>query len=302
MIECVPNVSEGRDPEIISRIADAIVRADCRLLDVHSDPDHNRSVYTIVGEAEQIEYGAVALAESATALVDLAAHCGVHPRIGAVDVIPFIPLGSTPMSKCVDVARNVGRTLGKHLDLPVFLYGAATQSRQRMSLPGIRRGGMKALARRLNDTPPDFGPWHLHPTSGAVAIGARPLLVAFNVVLDTNDIAAARAIAAAMREVNGGLPGVKALGFALASRGLVQVSMNLTQVPRNEDDIARPTLPRVFQYAESEASHLGIAVLESELVGLVPKAALADGTAASLRMREDPCKRILEVSIGESLP
>jgi glutamate formiminotransferase len=312
LIECVPNVSEGRDPTIIARIADAITNTGCHLLDVHSDPDHHRSVFTMVGDSEQVADGAVALTECATALIDLTTHRGVHPRIGSVDVIPFVPLGSTAMSACVTVAQHVGRILGDRLGLPVLLYGSAARSAQRVSLSWIRRGGLLALSRKLIEDAPDFGPRQPHPTAGAVAVGARAFLVAFNVVLNTADVSISRAIASMLREANGGLPGVKALGLSLASRHLTQVSMNLaqvmptlaqvtsnlTQVPPLADVIAT-SIPSAFRAVEREANRLGIGVVESEIVGLVPRIALADASAADLLMREDPRDRILETRIAE---
>ncbi len=302
MIECVPNVSEGRDRAIIEQIAKSITSTGCRLLDVHSDPDHHRSVFTLVGDEEQIADGAVALVESATALIDLRAHCGVHPRIGAVDVIPFVPLGSANMSSCVTVAQRVGRTIAERFALPVFLYGAAARSAQRSSLSRIRRGGFQGLSKKLAENPPDFGPRHPHPTAGAVAVGARPCLVAFNVVLNTADVSIARAIASALREANGGLPGVKALGLVLDSRHLTQVSMNLTRVPRHLADVPATTIPAAFRAVDREARRLGARVLESEIVGLIPRAALGDAIAADLLMQDDPRDRILEARIAEHMP
>jgi len=293
-------VSEGRNPKIIARIADAITSTGCYLLDIHSDPDHHRSVYTMVGDCEQIADGVVALTQSATTLIDLRTHRGVHPRIGSVDVIPFIPLGSTPMSVCVTMAQRAGQILGDRFELPVLLYGAAAQSEQRVSLPWIRRGGLQALADKLRENAPDFGPQHPHPTAGAVAIGARRFLVAFNIVLSTSDVSIARTIALLLREANGGLPGVKALGLMLASRRLTQVSMNLTQVPHDLADVQNATtIPEAFHAVKREAERLGVNVLESELVGLIPRIALGDATAADLLMRDDPRERILETRIVE---
>ena len=288
-------MSEGRDCTIVERIAKSITSTGCRLLDVHSDPDHHRSVFTMIGDAEQIADGAVALVESATALIDLRLHRGVHPRIGAVDVIPFVPLGSTKMSACTAVAQRVGRTIAQRFTLPVLLYGAAARSTQRASLPWIRRGGLQGLSKRLTDNPPDFGPQQPHLTAGAVAVGARPLLVAYNVVLNSDDVAVARKIASLIREANGGLPGVKALGLSLASRNLTQVSMNLTQVHAT-------TIPEAFRAVEREAKRLETKVLESEIVGLLPRAALGGATAADLLMQGDPRDRILEARIAEHTP
>jgi len=294
----VPNVSEGRDPAIIAKIADAITNTGCHLLDVHSDPDHHRSVFTLIGDEEKIVSGAVALTESATALIDLSSHSGVHPRIGAVDVIPFVPLGTTPMSTCVRVARQAGEILGDRLGLPVILYGAAARSLERASLPWIRRGGLPSLALKLMEDGPDFGPRKPHPSAGVVAVGARPFLVAFNVVLDAADLSIARAIASDLREANGGLPGLKALGLALASRHLTQVSMNLTQVSPNSADGPGTNILMAFREVARAAKRLGTCVLESEIVGLVPRIALANASAADLLMRTDPREQVLETRIA----
>ena len=288
-------MSEGRDRAVIEEIARSITDTGCRLLDVHSDPDHHRSVFTMIGDEEQIADGAVALASSAAARIDLRTHRGVHPRIGAVDVIPFVPLRSMKMATCVAVAQRVGRTIAEQFSLPVFLYGAAARSLQRSSLPWIRRGGLQGLSRKLEESQPDFGAQVPHPTAGAVAVGARHLLVAFNVVLDTADVTVADKIASTIREANGGLPGVKALGLPLASRNLAQVSMNLT-------DVTATTIPAAFRAVSNEAYQLGVRALESEIVGLVPKTALGDATAADLLMQDDPRERILETRIAERAP
>lgn len=290
MIECVPNVSEGRDPAIIERIAESITS--CRLLDVHSDPDHHRSVFTMIGDEEQVADGAVALVASAIALIDLREHRGVHPRMGAVDVIPFVPLECATMSSCVEVARRVGRMIADQWRLPVYLYGAAAQCPLRLTLPRIRRGGFERLTDKLGEHTPDFGPSHPHPTAGAIAVGARHPLVAFNVVLNTSDVSVARRIAAIVRQANGGLPGVMALGLSLDTRHLTQVSMNLT-------DVSATTVPDAFEAVGREAARVGVPVLESEIVGLVPRLALGGATAEDLLMQDDPRARILEDRIAE---
>jgi glutamate formiminotransferase len=281
-------VSEGRDHAVIEQIAKSITH--CRILDIHSDPDHHRSVFTLVGDDEQIAEGAIALTKSAIALLDLRTHRGVHPRMGAVDVIPFIPLGQTPMSACVAVAERVGQTIGEDLGVPVFLYGAAARSSACSSLPSVRRGGFENLKAKLTEMPPDFGPREPHPTAGAVAVGARPLLVAYNVVLASDDLSIAKQIAATLRESNGGLPGLRALGMMLVSRQRVQVSMNLT-------DIHATTIPAAFRAVQREAQRLGVGVLESEIVGLIPEIALDGATASNLLLPYDPCERILETRI-----
>ncbi len=287
-------MSEGRDRRIIERIAASVSGTGCRLLDVHSDVDHHRTVLTLIGDAEQIAEGAIALAERATALIDLRAHRGVHPRIGAVDVIPFIPIGLTEMAECVFVAHRVGRTIASELSVPILYYGAAARSERRVPLPAVRRGGFEELSERLLEESPDAGPPSPHPTAGAIAVGARPLLVAYNVVLASNDLAAARRIASSIRESNGGLPGVRALGLELGSRHLVQVSMNLT-------DVAATPILAAFQAVSREAKALGIEVLESEIVGLVPLASLAGATASGLRMSSDPHEHVLETRIAEEV-
>jgi len=269
VIECVANVSEGASRELIARLASAVSHSGCRLLDVHSDVDHNRSVFTFVGRAAILEKGAVALAAAAVDLLDLAVHRGVHPRSGVIDVVPFVPLANATMDECVHLARRVGRTIGERLALPVYLYGAAAARPERTSLADVRRGPLKQLGERMR-TPegkPDFGPDEPHPTAGAVAVGARELLVAYNVVLDSGDVSVARAVAASVRESGGGLKGVRALGFLLPSRHLVQVSMNLT-------DVYATSVRTAFEFVEREAAQRGISVCESEIVGLAPQVAL----------------------------
>ena len=283
-------MSEGRNPSIIEQIAQSITG--CRVLDIHSDRDHHRSVFTLIGDEQEIVEGVVALIKSATALIDLRAHHGVHPRIGAVDVMPFIPLEEATMACCVALAERVGCMVADRFDLPVFLYGAAAWLPDRASLPVIRRGGFAGLVEQLAINPPDFGPRHPHPTAGAIAIGARAPLVAYNVVLNSADVSIARQIASAIRESNGGLLGVKALGLRLASRNLAQVSMNLTQV-------AATTIPEAFHAVKREAAQLGVGVLESEIVGLVPRASLSGASAADLLLPADPSQWILETRIRE---
>jgi glutamate formiminotransferase len=262
------------------------------LLDVHSDPDHNRSVFTLVGGGDQMMEGILALAEQAVGLIDLRVQRGVHPRIGAVDVIPFVPLGAVNIQDCVSAAHQLGCRMAERLMIPVFFYGHAASSEQRQLLPFVRRGGFESLASRMRDVPPDEGPAYPHPTAGAVAIGARLPLVAYNVVLDSYDLVAARRIAAAIRESNGGLPGVRALGLPLASRGVVQVSLNLTNVDAT-------SIPDAFRAVCDLASRLGIGVLESEIVGLVPIASLNGASSEDLRLRDDVTRHILELRVSE---
>jgi glutamate formiminotransferase len=293
-VECVPNVSEGRRPPIVDAMAQAISAVPgVRLLDRSSDPAHNRSVFTIVGDPDPLAAAALALAERAIADIDLRHHTGVHPRIGALDVLPFVPLEGAPMAVCVELARRTGAAIAERWSVPVYLYEEAATSADRRRLESIRRGGLDGLAARMAQPAwwPDFGPRALHPTAGACAVGARKVLVAFNVTLSTNRLDVARAIAAAIRERGGGLPAVKALGLPLADRGLVQVSMNLT-------DIERTPMPAAFEAVAREAARLGAAVAGSEVIGLVPRAALAGATPDEMRIENWSDDRVLETRLG----
>jgi glutamate formiminotransferase len=281
VLECVPNLSAGRRPEVVARLAAAAAAPPgVRLLDVSSDPDHNRSVLTLAGGPEGLHRSLLALYEAALAGIDLAGHQGAHPRVGAVDVVPFVPLGETPMAAAVAAAERLAAAVAERFGLPVYLYERAARRPERASLALIRSGGLEGLAARLAEPAwaPDFGPARVHPTAGATVIGARFFLIAFNAVLAMADVAAARAIARRVREANGGLPAVRALGVALASRGLAQVSMNLL-------DYRRTSPLQALRRVEAEAAALGTRVLESEIVGLVPAAAVHGVTAADLLLR-----------------
>jgi len=287
VIEAVPNLSEGRSKERIERIASTVVESGCRLLDLHSDPDHNRSVLTIVGEPDRLVEAVVALAGAAIEAIDIRRHRGVHPRVGSLDVVPFVPLAGSTLDEAVLIARRAGSEIANRHGIPVYLYGAASPAGR--DLPAIRKGGLRGLAERIG-TPgwtPDFGPSRLHPRGGAVAVGARDPLVAYNVLLDTDDLEIGRRIASAIREKGGGLPGVRALPFYLKSRGLVQVSMNLT-------DVDATPIPRAFAFVRDEAERYGVKVVESEIVGLVPRRALKGATAEEILARRDPAELILE--------
>jgi len=290
VIECVPNVSEGRRPAVVEMLAaDARAVAGVHLLDYSADPSHNRSVYTMAGEAQALKTAVLAMAWSAVRTIDLRGHSGVHPRMGAIDVVPFIPLGDTTMGECVSLARAVGQAVAERLNVPIYLYEEAASNESRRRLENIRRGGFEGLAAKMNDPDwtPDFGPSTPHPTAGATAVGARRALIAFNVNLATNNLSVARHIAAVVREHNGGLPAVKALGLALPERDIVQVSMNLT-------DFEQTSVETAFQRVAAEAANAGVDVLESELVGLIPEAALKGTTPARLRLRNFSDERVLE--------
>src|SRR5438552_10626323 len=270
IIECIPNVSEGRRPDVVSAMADAIRSvAGVRLLDFSSDASHNRSVFTLVGDAAGVEQAVLALFERAVAAIDLRTHTGEHPRLGAVDVVPFVPIEGVTMAECVALAKKVGAAVGARFGVPVYLYEEASTNPARKNLEDIRRGEFEGLAAKMTgaEWKPDFGPAAPHPSAGASVIGARMPLIAYNINLATDRLDVAKRIAAAIRHSSGGFRYVKAAGFKLEARGIVQVSMNLTNYEKTP-------IFRVFETVKREAARYGVAVLESEIVGLVPSAAL----------------------------
>jgi glutamate formiminotransferase len=280
LIECIPNVSEGRRPQVVTRLAEVVaVTPGVTLLDRTSDSSHHRSVLTFAGERDGIAAAVLALFEAAIAAIDLRTHTGVHPRIGAVDVVPFVPLEGATMAVCVELAMEVAEEVASRFDLPVYLYEDAARLPERRRLEDIRRGQFEGLADKMRDPAwtPDFGPAHPHPTAGASVIGARMPLIAYNINLDSDRLDIAREIASTIRESSGGLPCVKAMGVPLDDRGIVQVSMNLT-------NYTITSMRTVFDAVEGEASVHEIDILESELIGLVPAAALADTSPEYLRI------------------
>jgi glutamate formiminotransferase len=293
LFEAVPNFSEGRDREKISRITDA-VRAvpGVRILGLHSDPDHNRSVLTFAGEEDPVLSGAVELAKVCAAELDLGSQAGEHPRMGVLDVLPFVPLEGATMDDAVRLARRAAELLGS-LGFPVFLYGAAATAAHRRDLPDVRRAGYEGVARRLDDPSwrPDHGPHVLDPRRGAVAVGARPFLVAFNAFLDTDDVEVARTVARRIRESGGGLPAVRALGFLVD--GKAQVSMNLT-------DLERTPIPVALEAVRSAAARLGASIESTELVGLAPLSAVLETARYYLGLRELKPEHVLETRLYDS--
>lgn len=290
LIECVPNFSEGRRPEVLTRLADTVRRVQgVRLLDVSADPDHHRVVLTFVGRPDAVLDAAYRSAAAAVSQIDLRTHRGAHPRIGAVDVIPFVPLYDISLDACAALARRFGEVLAARLDLPVYLYAAAATGPGGRTLAAIRRGGFEGLheAIRTAGRRPDFGPGRVHPTAGAVAVGARGVLIAMNVDLDSTDLAAARKIARRVRESSGGLPAVQAMGVLLPSRGLVQVSMNLLDYRRT------PPLA-AFESVAGEAARQGIEVAAGELIGCAPADALPPDPVRTLRLRSLRPEQILD--------
>jgi len=299
IVECVPNFSEGRDQGTVHALIDAVTStAGVALLDHSMDADHHRSVLTFCGAPDAIVEAAFRAVRLATELIDLRTHAGVHPRIGATDVVPFIPIRGTTMQGCVQLAKRLGERVGRELGIPVFLYERAAAGRaDHVSLEAVRRGGLEGLAFRMESDPgwtPDLGPPRLHEGAGAIAIGARPPLIAYNVNLCSTDVDQARSIARAVRHSSGGLPHVKAIGVELSSRGMVQVAMNLT------DHLVTPILT-AFQRVTAEAAKRGIEVAGSELVGLVPQAALGQAAAASLQLDRFDSSQVLETRIAEAM-
>jgi len=270
VLECVPNVSEGKDAARLRELGEVVEKSGARLVDVHSDVDHHRSVFTLLGAPAVVERAALAFARRAVELIDLRRHAGVHPRIGAVDVVPFVPLAGLPMAEAVAVARRVGQALAAATGVPVFFYEDAALVPGRRELPELRAGGFERLAERLAEPRwrPDAGPAAPHPTAGATVIGARRPLIALNAMLATPDLAGARAVATSIRERTlGGLPAVRALGLMLESRGVAQISMNLLDYGRTP-----PSL--VMHRLDAETAQRGLHITTYELVGCVPANAL----------------------------
>lgn len=298
IVECVPNFSEGCDQGTVQALIDAVAStAGVAVLDHSMDADHNRSVLTFCGDQDAIVDAAFRAVQVATELIDLRRHAGEHPRVGATDVVPFIPIKGTTMEDCIQLAKRLGERVGSELEIPVFLYERAAGHADHVPLEAVRRGGLEGLAFRMQSDPdwiPDFGPPRLHASAGAIVIGARPPLIAYNVNLNSKNVHQARSIARAVRHSNGGVPHVKAIGVELSSRGIVQVAMNLT------DYLVTPILT-AFQRVKAEATMRGIEVAGSELVGLVPQAALDQTTAALVQLdRFDPTQ-ILEIRIAKTM-
>ena len=290
IIESIPNVSEGRRPEVVARFIEAIKRTPgVTLLDSSSDPSHNRSVLTLIGDAPALKAATLALFEAAVAAIDLRSHQGEHPRIGAVDVVPFVPIAGATMADCVALAKDVAATVAERFALPVFLYEDAAASAARRNLEDIRRGEFEGLAKKLQspDWKPDFGPSQPHESAGASVIGARMPLIAYNINLNTDRLEVAKKIAAAIRHSSGGLRFVKAMGVMLEDRRIVQVSMNLTNYEKTP-------MFRVFELVKREAERYGVSILESEIVGLVPSAALMNSAEFYLQVANFNPGQVLE--------
>jgi glutamate formiminotransferase / formiminotetrahydrofolate cyclodeaminase len=288
LVECVPNFSEGRDPAKVDAIVEAMKVPGVYLLDREMDSDHNRCVITLVGEREAIQEAAIRGVGKAAELIDLTQHQGAHPRMGAADVVPFIPIDGVTIEDCVAMARHVGAEIAKRFQIPVYLYEAAAATPERQNLENIRRGQFEGIRADIATNParkPDFGECRVHPTAGAVVVGARKALIAYNVFLNTPDVDISKKIAKAVRFSSGGLRFVKGAGFLV--RGLAQVSMNLT-------DFEQTPIHRVFEFVKREAERYGVTPVSSEIVGLIPKKALEQAAEWFLQVENFDSSLILE--------
>jgi glutamate formiminotransferase / 5-formyltetrahydrofolate cyclo-ligase len=296
IIECIANFSEGRRPEVVSAIVDAVRAVQgVRILDASSDPTHHRSVLTFAGDGPAVKAGVLALFAATVPAIDLRQHSGEHPRMGAVDVVPFVPIEGVTMEACVALAKETAAEVAERFGVPVFLYEEAASAPARRNLEDIRRGEFEGLAAKLATPPwaPDFGPAAPHPSAGASVIGARMPLIAYNINLATDRLDVAKKIASAIRMSTGGFRYVKAMGLALEDRGVVQVSMNLTNVEKTP-------IHRVFETVKREAARYGVSILESEIVGLVPSAALVSAAAWYLQLEGFRPDQVLENKLRSS--
>lgn len=275
IVECVPNFSEGCNRETIKQLVQVVESVDnATVLDIHMDGDHNRSVITFVADPGGVVEAAVRVVAEAARLIDLRNHAGEHPRLGATDVLPFVPVRNVTMEECIQLAHRAGKRIAQEFGIPVYFYGHAARRPERVRLENVRRGGFERLREEIMNVVerrPDVGASQVHPSAGAIIIGARSFLIAYNVNLNTTDMTVAKRIAQTVRERDGGLPGVKALGLELREQGCVQVSMNLV-------DYEETGLERAFEAVRREAEKYGVSVGESEIVGLVPQAALPQST------------------------
>jgi len=294
IIECVPNISEGRNKEVIEEVIKNIKQTNVKLLDYSSDPDHNRTVITFAGDRDSVKKGAVQVAKDAVRLIDLRKHTGTHPRMGSVDVIPFIPIKNVTMYDCVNLSKEVAEIISSELNVPVFLYAESATRESRRLLPEIRKGEFEGFFEKIKDPlwEPDYGPKEVHSSAGVTAVGAREFLVAYNINLNTKDINVAKKIARSIRESSGGLRFIQAKEMMLEDKGCVQVSINLL-------NYKKAPIYRVFEIVKMEAQRYGISVLESELVGLMPMRAALESLAYYIQLPELSEDSIVETKIYE---
>lgn len=295
VVECPLNFSDGQHADVIGAIERAARLPGVRVLDMSSDADHNRSVITFAGEPQAVADAAFAIVACARDVIDLRRHHGTHPRLGAVDVVPFVPVSGASMADCVQMARRTGERIGRELSIPVFLYEEAATAPHRRNLADIRHGEFEGLAAKMKDPlwRPDFGPAAPHPSAGAVVVGARTYLVAYNIYLNSKDIKIAKAIARAVRQRDGGLSNVKALGMFIKERDMVQISMNLV-------DPFRTPIYRVVEAVRTEAARYGVAVVESELIGLLPLEALIETARYYLQLHNLRSEHVLENRLAQA--
>lgn len=295
IVECVPNFSEGRDLDKLEKILEPFRGQEgVKLLDYQNDEDHNRAVVTVVGEPDPLKTAVIEAMGVAVEVIDMRRHQGQHPRMGAVDVVPFIPVKNISLEETIEISRDVAAQAADRYDLPIYLYEKSASKPERQNLAAIRKGQFEGMAEKISrpEWKPDFGPNHIHPSAGVTAVGARMPLVAYNVNLDTNNLDIADKIAKQVRHLSGGLRYCKAIGIELKDRGMVQVSMNMT-------DYTKTALYRVFELIKIEARRYGVNVAGSEIVGLVPMEALTDTAAYYLGLEDFSMKQVLEARVWE---
>lgn len=293
IVECIPNFSEGRRPEVIDRIAGAFRSvAGCKLLNYSSDGDHNRSVFTILGPVDAVREGVLKAVEVAKDLINMEEHKGEHPRIGATDVIPFVPIAHCTMEDCIRLAGEVGGEIAKRYEIPVYLYEEAARVPERRDLAHIRKGEYEGLKVDITKRPPDIGEARMHPTAGATVVGARKPLIAYNINLSTSEVSVAKGIAKRLRARTGGLAYVKALGLMIKEKNLAQVSMNLT-------DYTKSAMYTVFEMVKMEARRFGVTVVGSEIIGLLPMDALLEVAGYYLQLEGFEKSQVLETHLME---
>lgn len=293
IIECVPNFSEGRDQAVIQKISDSAKEFNVKVLGTEWNESHNRSLMTIVGSPEEVFKASFAMIKTATDLIDMTKHTGEHPRVGATDVVPFVPVSGVTIEECVELSKRLGKKVAEELNIPVYLYEDSAQREDRKNLADVRRGEYEGLKKEIKtniDKKPDFGPSEFHPTAGAIVIGARKYLIAFNVNLDTKDIEIGKKIAGIVREKDGGLPGIKALGFDVG--GYAQVSMNLVDYHKTNIDAA-------FEAVKKEAEKLGVKIKNSEIYGMIPLEALTLAVGKLIKADGFKLDQVLEKKLYE---
>lgn len=297
IVECVPNFSEGKGKEVIDTIMDEVRKYNITILDYSPDADHHRTDVTFIGEPEEVRKAALAMSLKAVELIDMNKHKGEHPRMGAMDVVPFIPVMNVTMEECIELAKIFAKEFSEKAGVPCFLYEEAATRPERKNLADVRRGEFEGLKEEIGKNPekePDFGPNHIHPTAGATAVGARFFLIAFNVNLSTNDIKIAKEIAKAVRSSSGGYRYVKAMGFEIKERDIVQVSMNMV-------NYRGTPLFRVFETIEREAKRYGVRIVGSEIIGLIPMEALVDVARFYLQLEKFNDEQVLEKRLLEEM-